>query len=92
MLQPQLPAAVFPAPIPMASGYLQAGKAHSSTVPVGYTYPQPVAAYASIAYPSPPTAVAPYPTQHQISYSTFAAKDPLGPPTTPPAAMSGYPY
>ncbi|PSS01837.1 UBP1-associated protein like [Actinidia chinensis var. chinensis] len=92
MVQPQLAAAMVPVPIPLASGYPQAGKAHSSAVPVGYMYPQPVAAYASTAYPSAPTAAAPYPTQPQMSYSPFGVKDPLGPPTTPPVGMSGYPY
>lgn len=90
MVQPQQPAAMVPVPIPVASGYPQAGKAHSSTAPVGYTYPQPMISYTSTAYPSPPTAAAPYPTQPQISYSPFSLmKDH---PSTTPAGMSGYPY
>ncbi|KAL6987041.1 hypothetical protein U1Q18_012801 [Sarracenia purpurea var. burkii] len=92
MVQPQLPAAMVPVPIPLASGYPQPGKAYSSTAPIGYTYPQPVATYASATYPGPPTAAPLYPTQPHISYSPFSVKDPLGPPTTPPAGMSGYPY
>ncbi|KAL7194269.1 hypothetical protein ACSBR1_034644 [Camellia fascicularis] len=90
MVQPQLPAAMVPVPIPVASGYPQAGKAHSSTAPVGYTYPQPMTSYTSTAYPSPPTAAAPYPTQPQISYSPFSLMKDHHSTTT--AGMSGYPY
>ncbi|KAE9455925.1 hypothetical protein C3L33_12171, partial [Rhododendron williamsianum] len=69
-VQPQLQAAMAPVQIPSASGYLQSGKAYSSTAPFGYTYPHPVAAYdstayPSTAYPSPSAAAAPYPTQSQ---------------------------
>lgn len=92
-VQPQLQAAMAPVQYPSASGYLQSGQAHSSATPFGYNYPQPVAAYASTAYQSPSAAVAPYPTQSQVSYSQFAIqKDPHGHPTPPPSGMSGYPY
>lgn len=97
-VQPQLQAAMAPVQIPSASGYLQSGKAYSSTAPFGYTYPHPVAAYdstayPSTAYPSPSAAAAPYPTQSQVLYSQFAIpKDPHGLPTPSPSGMSGYPY
>ncbi|XP_058210230.1 UBP1-associated protein 2C-like isoform X1 [Rhododendron vialii] len=92
-VQPQLQAAMAPVQIPSASGYLQSGKTCSSTAPFGYTYPHPVAAYDSTAYPSPSAATAPYPTQSQVLYSQFAIpKDPHGLPTPSPSGMSGYPY
>ncbi|KAI8558924.1 hypothetical protein RHMOL_Rhmol04G0133800 [Rhododendron molle] len=91
-VQPQLLAAMAPVQIPSASGYLQSGKAYSSTPPFGYTYPHPVAAYDSTAFPSP-AAAAPYPTQSQVLYSQFAIpNDPHGLPTPSPSGMSGYPY
>ncbi|KAF3442628.1 hypothetical protein FNV43_RR16544 [Rhamnella rubrinervis] len=93
-IQTQLPAAMVPMALPLAAGYSQPGKAHASTTPVGYNYPQSVVPYPDSSYPSPPTASAPYhPMQNQVSYAQVSLKkDSLGLPPTPPVGMAGYPY
>lgn len=93
-IQTQLPAAMVPMALPLAAGYPQPGKAHASTTPVGYNYPQAVVSYPESSYPSPPTASAPYhPMQNQVSYAQVTLKkDSLGLPPTPPVGMAGYPY
>ncbi|GAB4851544.1 hypothetical protein Ancab_030947 [Ancistrocladus abbreviatus] len=88
--QVQLPPAVVPMTIPMASGYPQPPKAQA---PVGYGYPPAVASYPASSYQSPPAVPALYPTQPQISYaSTAVQKDTLGMPPVMPMGMPSYPH
>ncbi|XP_059668497.1 UBP1-associated protein 2A-like [Cornus florida] len=90
--QTQIPSSsIVPVPVPLASGYPQAGRAYSSTALVAYTYPQSGATYPTSAYQSPPAAAAPYATQPRISYPSFAVnKDSLGPTPATPAGSGGY--
>lgn len=71
-VQAQLPPAMVPMALPLAAGYPQPGKAHAGATPVGYGYPQTVAAYPDSSYPSPPTA--PYQAQSQIPYPYYIGK------------------
>jgi hypothetical protein len=71
--QTQLPTAVVPMALPMATAYQQPGNAHPGTLPVGYSYPQTVASYPAPSFPSPP-APAPYQTQAQIHYAPVNLK------------------
>ncbi|KAK3026789.1 hypothetical protein RJ639_040267 [Escallonia herrerae] len=90
-VQAQLSAAMIQLP-PMAA-YPQPGQAHSSTPPLGYTYPPPLAAYPASVYPIPTSAAASYQTPPQISYPQYALKtDSLAPSQAPTPAMGSYPY
>ncbi|KAI5313481.1 hypothetical protein L3X38_042657 [Prunus dulcis] len=71
-VQAQLLPAMVPLALPLAAGYPQPGKAHAGANPVGYGYPQTVAAYPDSSYPSPPTA--PYQAQSQIPYPYYIGK------------------
>ncbi|KAK4281823.1 hypothetical protein QN277_013273 [Acacia crassicarpa] len=66
--------------LPMAPGYVQMQpvKTHVTNPQVGYNYPQTVASYPAPSYPSPPTAVVPYPSVSGKS--------------TAPVGMNNYPY
>ncbi|XP_031101722.1 UBP1-associated protein 2C-like [Ipomoea triloba] len=91
--QVQAPAAMVPVPLAMTPGYLQTQKPPGSEAPVGYTYPQSMAAYPNATYSSPLAVPSPYPVQPQIPYPQYAAqyaakRDP--PPTLP--SFGGYPY
>ncbi|WCJ33992.1 RNA-binding (RRM/RBD/RNP motifs) family protein [Euphorbia peplus] len=84
---------VVPLPMPIAPGYMQPGKPHPGTPPVGYSYPQSMTSYSASSYPSPPRAPVPYPPHSQIPYPPInVKKEPIGmsPPT--PMGMGGYPY
>lgn len=75
--QSQLPPAA--APVHMNAG-----------VPMGYSYPQPMAPYPNSSYTSPPTVVAPpYPVHPQYSYPQYGVKKDNPPPQT---AIGAYPY
>ncbi|CAK9159342.1 unnamed protein product [Ilex paraguariensis] len=92
VVQAQLPAAMVPAPMPLAAGYPQPGLSHTNATPVGYVYPQAMGAYSNTAYPIPPPAASQYSTQPHISYPQYAVKkDPLGASPTH-AGTGGYPY
>ncbi|XP_068342090.1 UBP1-associated protein 2C-like isoform X2 [Pyrus communis] len=72
-VQTQLPPAMVPMALPLAPpGYPQPGKAHAGTTPVGYGYPQTIAAYPDSSYPIPPQP--PYPAQSQIPYPYYIGK------------------
>ncbi|KAJ7976019.1 UBP1-associated protein 2C [Quillaja saponaria] len=91
--QTQLPAAMVPMGLPVASGYSQPGNPHVNTAPIGYNYPQTVAPYPSSSYLSPPNAPTPYPSQGPVSYAPVTGKkDQIGLPPTPPVGMGNYPY
>lgn len=88
--QVQAPAAMVPVPLAMAPGYLQTQKPPGSETPVGYTYPQSMAAYPNATYSNSPAAPSPYPLQPQMPYPQYAAKRDPPPPTLP--SLGGYPY
>lgn len=72
-VQTQLPPAMVPMALPLAPpGYPQPVKAHAGTTPVGYGYPQTIAAYPDSSYPIPPQP--PYPAQSQIPYPYYIGK------------------
>ncbi|XP_060208286.1 UBP1-associated protein 2C-like [Lycium barbarum] len=87
--QAQVPGSVVPMPMPMplAPGYPQAQR--TPAAPVGYSYPQPMAAYTNPTYPSPPPAAPPYSAQPQFPYPQYPVKKE---PQTTPALLGGYPY
>ncbi|KAL3534196.1 hypothetical protein ACH5RR_002657 [Cinchona calisaya] len=91
VLQTQLPPApVVSVPVGLTSSYPTPYTVHSgSGTPVVYAYPQPLAAYPSSLYPSPPLVAAVYSGQPETSYSQFPHKSQS---PTPPPALGGYPY
>ncbi|CDP10118.1 unnamed protein product [Coffea canephora] len=91
VMHTQLPSPIVPVPVGLASAYPPPHNVHSgSGNPVGYAYPQPLAAYPGTAYSSPPVVGAgAYPGQSPTSYPQFGHKKD---PPTPPSALGGYPY
>ncbi|XP_041998876.1 UBP1-associated protein 2C-like [Salvia splendens] len=76
--QSQLPSSAVPVPVHMNGG-----------APMGYGYPQPMAAYPPASYTNPQTAAAPpYAVLPHYSYPQYGVKKDTPPPQT---AMGGYP-
>ncbi|EXB93643.1 Uncharacterized RNA-binding protein [Morus notabilis] len=91
--QTQLPTAMVPMALPLGGGYPHPGKAHHSTAPGGYGYPQMAAPYPDSSYSSPTALPGPYQMQPQVSYPPASSKnDSFGPPPTMPMGTGGYPY
>ncbi|KAJ4829579.1 hypothetical protein Tsubulata_031632 [Turnera subulata] len=87
--QTQLPTPMVQVP----GGYMQPGKAHAGTVPVGYSYPQTMASYPASSYSSPTAAPSTYQTHPRFSYAPVPVKkDHPGLSPTPAVGMGGYPY
>lgn len=77
--QSQLPPSAVPVAVHMNAG-----------APMGYTYPQPMAAYPNATYASPPPAAVPqYAVHPQYAYPQYGVKKETPPPQ---AAIGGYPY
>ncbi|XP_009800639.1 UBP1-associated protein 2C [Nicotiana tabacum] len=100
--QSQVRATMVPMSMPLAPGYPQAQKTHSGpAAPVGYGYPQAMAAYTNSTYSSQPAAYTnstyssqpgaapPYSGQAQFPYPQYPVKQE---PQTTPASFGGYPY
>lgn len=76
--QSQIPSSAVPVPVHMNGG-----------APMGYGYPQPMAAYPPASYTNPQTAAAPpYAVLPHYSYPQYGVKKDTPPPQT---AMGGYP-